>query len=411
MFTIRHDLPKPLLEALQSRRSAVETYNKIRGDIIHQCRLNFDDPTSRADFIETRCRTVYVDRLAECYPPEDHWVADTPEIAKLWRDHCRNSKLHDKREGRFPIFTVDQAKLIIAEADESILFRDAKTKELIGGVIRECCSFPGLVHGASQVAADACKHRKSVRKDDPGVLALVGFTAGSRSACRFDWAKNLLKPREDSAFKNDLRFREASICAFAWNMARGMLPNEVIESYDSFLHGTFIPRMNSSSDFFSKMGMYSVEDIRGPGGNVNYRNVYKFDAVELAPPSAVFSMNYSRRVHREGSPHQYVASWTINRPVADLGGNFFIPAFGIMIKSASNSLVFWKPKLLHCTSLRSFGTQEQLDNIYELGLTFATSPRLPSAWEKYVAANYSDEAAQELADEIRNAGHESDAED
>ena len=68
-------------------------------------------------------------------------------------------------------------------------------------------------------------------------MANAGYTAGALSQPKFDWARNLLPhAAKDPAFVKSMRYQESSICAFLWNMAKGALPQEVLNSYEDYLH-------------------------------------------------------------------------------------------------------------------------------------------------------------------------------
>ena len=130
--------------------------------------------------------------------------------------------------------------------------------------------------------------------DDPGSIFHAGYTAGARSQPAFDWARNLSpKLAKDLDFVRSVRYQESSICAFMWNMAKGTLPEEVLQSYEDFLADNSMARMGGSSRDFQKMGEYTIEDRSIPP-DAPYPSTFTFEAVERSPPSAVFSVNYAR---------------------------------------------------------------------------------------------------------------------
>ena len=51
-----------------------------------------------------------------------------------------------------------------------------------------------------------------------------------------------------------------------------------------------------------------------------------------------------------------------------------------------------------------------MKTIHEVGLSFVTSPRLASRWEKYVARKFSAEARAELEEELGDGGYGTDVE-
>ena len=120
------------------------------------------------------------------------------------------------------------------------------------------------------------------------------MTAGSRNQPGFDWARNLTSQKlaQDPEFVQNLRDRESSICAFFWNMAKSKLPHEVIKAYEDYLQTNLLPRMGGEAGSYTKAGLYHLHDHSATGQV--YPSVFEFDAAELAPPSAMFSINYAR---------------------------------------------------------------------------------------------------------------------
>jgi hypothetical protein len=112
-------------------------------------------------------------------------------------------------------------------------------------------------------------------------------------------------------------------------------------------------------------------------------------------------------MHNEPQPHEYAISWTTRRQVdarfPDVlnGGNFFLASHGVRIQAASNSLIVWRPRLIHGTSLTYQNpdlSKPSTTDFFQQGLAFVTSRRLPGAWEKYQAKKLSQEDAEALLD-------------
>ena len=119
---------------------------------------------------------------------------------------------------------------------------------------------------------------------------------------------------------------------------------------------------------------------------------------------------YVRRIHWEGSPHGWLFSWTIERREGpEAGGNFYIPGYKVKIEGASNSCIGWPPGQPHGTSLRACGPEEQLLNLQEVGLAFATSPCLPKQWQRYVKTNFNEKEQDRIAREL-GEGYNTDGE-
>ncbi|TBU51964.1 hypothetical protein BD310DRAFT_833189 [Dichomitus squalens] len=399
----RHLVPLALREALDAFYLARKAYGEAKKRIVRSCRLNHKAVTAadREAWLKEHCIIIEVQKCQKPYPPLQHWVVESGEIAELWHAHCVDGKLHDKRGKHYPLFRVDETELVVARADQSVLFVDKDSRELVAFVIRNWCPEAGIVDSVNAVVHNAAAYKKNVRLDDPGFMSHAGYTAGSRSQPGFDWARNLSpKLAKDSAFVRSMRYQESSICAFLWNMAKGTLPAEVIKSYDDFLHSHHMARMGCGDGDFRKVGEYMVKDSSVPP-DAPYPSTFTFQAVERSPPSALFSVNYARRIHWEGSPHKWLFSWTLKRHYGpESGGNFYIPEHKIKIEGASNSCVGWWPGKPHGTSLRACGPQEQLATLYEVGLSFVTSSRLPKQWTCYTASNFNEKERDQIMKEL-----------
>ena len=75
-------------------------------------------------------------------------------------------------------------------------------------------------------------------------------------------------------------------------------------------------------------------------------------------------------MHREGSSHKYPVSWTTIRDPQlgpDADGNFFVCTHGTKVEAAADTVVVWRPKLWHGTSLQNvISLQEVRKRILEL---------------------------------------------
>ena len=79
-----------------------------------------------------------------------------------------------------------------------------------------------------------------------------------------------------------------------------------------------------------------------------------------------------------------------------------------MIESSANSVVGWQPGRPHGTSLRNCSPAEQEKTVLEVGLSFATSPRLAKQWTRYMEANFSAEMREEIERELGEGGYDTD---
>ena len=79
----------------------------------------------------------YIDRLSTPYPPLNTWIHETDIIGEQWRHQIEYGKLADNRQSRKPLVKLDFGKLQHnVEITSNALFRDSKTNEIIGLVLR-----------------------------------------------------------------------------------------------------------------------------------------------------------------------------------------------------------------------------------------------------------------------------------
>ncbi|EIW63693.1 uncharacterized protein TRAVEDRAFT_41122, partial [Trametes versicolor FP-101664 SS1] len=132
-------VPKEVGKAAADFRAARAQYQRLRKSVVHQCRLDITgssdaDVQKRSAFL-AKCKRVTVEKHATPYPPPQHWVAEGPKAYFKWKTWCSSHKLHDKREGHWPVHRLCKDKLAyVAEADESVLFYDPDGN-LVGFVI------------------------------------------------------------------------------------------------------------------------------------------------------------------------------------------------------------------------------------------------------------------------------------
>lgn len=113
-------------------------------------------------------RTVWVTRLAEAYPPQYSWACDSQEVETKWATILRTRKLADKREPRrAKTFLVDEEKFLaaggIVKEDESTVFRDDSTHEVVGVVVRKLIDNPGILEWLDRRVKIACHERRNTR--------------------------------------------------------------------------------------------------------------------------------------------------------------------------------------------------------------------------------------------------------
>jgi hypothetical protein len=121
-------------------------------------------------------------------------------------------------------------------------------------------------------------------------------------------------------------------------------------------------------------------------------------------PIICLSNTSFRFIHHETSSHKYAVAWTTMRNPQlgrDGGRHFFICDHGVKIEAAMDSVVVWKPRAWHGTSLQ----QRDPNNpaIFQAGLTVVTPAGVARLWKKVQEKKLTLEEArremQELASE------------
>ncbi|KAH9912790.1 hypothetical protein B0H21DRAFT_659601, partial [Amylocystis lapponica] len=322
----------------------------------------------------------------EEYPPLGYWLYESSEIEALWHGRLVVEESPDGRNTRHPMMKAEDDELsYIVQPDESIIFYDKYTNELVALVLRNFCLDGEVLAWADSVVAEATSLKRSVRikimmlfqLEDPGSLVLAGFSAGARSQPSFDWARNLLSKRHSPEFIHGLHHREASFFALQWNLMKARLPGEVMDDFEAFFERTGMCRMDTEQGK-TAYGDYTIQ--KG-------EHLINFKHVEMAPPSGMFGGNYARATHLEPSPHKYAVSWNTSRAGGeDAGGHFYIARYGIKVIQTANTAIVWKPSQVHGTSLARWTPPKRSarePQFGQRGAAIMTSIRLPRQWHRY----------------------------
>ena len=118
--------------------------------------------------------------------------------------------------------------------------------------------------------------------EDTGKLVQMGWSAGSRSAPHFDWARNITASHLSNSEIATSNKEASSLFAYTWQMMRNILPAEVVADFNNYIEKSGLPRMNGNGQMDAT---YQVFVDGKP---------FSFSNVELAPPGAVIAENYSR---------------------------------------------------------------------------------------------------------------------
>ncbi|KAJ3875338.1 hypothetical protein F5051DRAFT_333991 [Lentinula edodes] len=384
-----HLFPR-VLEALDESKCKAREQAAAKRELVVRLALNPESPRCR-EWAESRLRNIpahAVAPLEEEYPPRDHWIVESQSIFDKWEDHILRGKQSDARKTRKELFMLDEKKLKhdIFE-NESASFRDEKG-ELICVAMRDFCSDRGITTWADRIVLKNVEMEKNIRKEDAGCIVISGWSAGAISRPAFNWVQNLTKKIPDDE-KRGIRYEASSVFAVFWNLVRAHAPREVIDDLEEFVIKSGIYRMD--------------EHVHGGGGEKKYTVPVNgveltFSGADMAPPSGVFARNYAsdRPVHNEKQPHKWSVAWTTHRDESAKGGHFYISKYGIRIRSATNTALFWKPEHFHGTSLQDIDPAEKGGPHVQSGMSIVTSGRLPTVFKQFLEGAISERVMGEM---------------
>lgn len=129
-----------------------------------------------------------------------------------------------------------------------------------------------------------------MQKENPGKIVLTGFSAGSRSAAAWDWARNIIARKNDIHFLHSHSMAVSSVFALFYQQMRAVLPDEALSDYEDWLDAAGFPRMDARGAMASDgdgCGEYYVQ---------TGAKTVVFHHEKLAPPAGVAAANYSRYV-------------------------------------------------------------------------------------------------------------------
>ncbi|KAH9943786.1 hypothetical protein B0H21DRAFT_865180 [Amylocystis lapponica] len=327
-------------------------------------------------------------------------------IRQHWQYYYEKSLQPDSRIPRHPLPREDPAKInrVVAE-DENVIFYDAKTGDVVLMVVRNFCADADILQWVDEVIQSMVPLKKDIWKEDPGEMVQIGYTAGARSQPSFDWARNLKSKKHSPEFICSLDYKCSSVFALFWNMLLGCLPDQIIDDLTNYLDATGICRMDASGSRTSSHGEYTVK--KGDDAVV-------FRDVELAPPTGVFAVNYARHgpdhdctayanfcaaraMHYEHMPHNYAISWTTNRRgTSSAGSNFYLAKYGIKVVAAANTMVAWRSRDIHGMNLQDRSPYDDEPGFLQASMSFVTSSRIKTIWERYAAEVISVQEAEAL---------------
>jgi hypothetical protein len=362
--------------------------------------LGLDQKPQERDNILKSINTIHMKKSKTPFPPKRQWLSESHEITQLWNEHLTTGKLHDNRRSRYPIVTArpnNKDWRRVVRSDEDIIVRDAKTNEIVLLVMRNFCGDPEVLEWADSVVQTGVATKKSVRLDDPGKLALVGWTSGARSQPCLTWAKNLLPAAaKELSYPEKLRqydFNCSSVYALFWNMIRRRLPEEILADLKKFVEKIGNAEKPTTMNAHQTTAFWGMP-LRQPAASgsatttkdqrFNGTQFFQFHQAELAPPQGIVSLNYARFCHREKNAHKWCVAWNTYRSHdAGHGANFFVADYGIKVENAPNTVFAWQGTILHGTSLPNVRPGDLGTDFRQCGLAFAMSRQLGKLLERF----------------------------
>ncbi|KAK8108855.1 hypothetical protein PG984_014656 [Apiospora sp. TS-2023a] len=326
-------------------------------------------------------KTVYIKRLETPYPINDFYTAGTQKAQDEWDAYWDGKPLKDPRYNkgqRRGTKTIDFSQLQYAiEQDESVRFVDADTKELVMIVIRNFFPDDEMREAFTKICLEVVDRRRDDRREDPGQLCHFGYTCGSRHqpALRIATCNKRLNTPARKEYERRLNYKAQGMASLGWNMLKSRLPDQIIQDYENAIADSGAPRMDMERAEKNFSFAFHGKSIT-------------FNDLDLAPPSGLCSINYSRFTHKESNGNRFFIACTTQAPADPTkGGNFYNASYGIMLKAASNTVTSWMPSDYHGTTLyemlegpeKRMGYEVRPDGGINTGFSFEVSKMIRNA--------------------------------
>ncbi|KAK6214555.1 hypothetical protein LQW54_004276 [Pestalotiopsis sp. IQ-011] len=296
-----------------------------------------------------RIKVVELKRLEVPYPTDNYYMASTAAGKDQWERFSYKKPLRDKRYNhgkRREILLLDESKLqYIIPQDESVIFRDADTKDIFMVILRDFIPDDELREDMIATCRQILRYRRDDRREDPGQLVHFGYTCGGRHKPTVGLAANrrYISPKDHRELNNACQ----GMAGIGWNMLRSRLPQLIIDDYNECIKSIpGCPRMDMEPTKGVKDDLFAY--------NVGGRDLTFNEAgdLELPPPSGLSAVNYARFTHRENNGNEwFIAATLLAADSPAIGGNFYNASYGIVMEAASNTVSCFKPQDYHGTTL------------------------------------------------------------
>ncbi len=353
----------------------------MNADLEYKEKLGLDWTPEQKDEYLNGIKVIYIKRLEEPYPINNCFTAGTPKAKREWDAYWEGKPLAEPRYNgglRREIVELDRSRLqYIIKQDESVMFRDADTEELVLVILRNALPDDAVRETMIDVGRGLFRYRRDDRREDPGMLVHFGYTCGSRKAPQIQLASPCT--RTDTPEKQDrerqLRDDCQGMAGVLWNMMRSRLPAEVPEAFDDVIEKQDLPRMDMMRD--DENFSFQID-----GKRVTFRDL------DLPPPSAMSAINYARYTHKESNATNWIVAYTSKAPPdPNRGGNFYLASYGIMLEPNTNTVSAWRPSDYHGTTLyemkegaeKRAGYEVRYDGDMNTGMVFEVSRAMKNA--------------------------------
>ncbi|KAI1385378.1 uncharacterized protein F4822DRAFT_432228 [Hypoxylon trugodes] len=327
----------------------------------------------------SKIKVVYLPRLKDPYPENDFYVAGTPKAKEQWDDYWADKFPPTVRKPytiRRETLDMDISRFkYIVKQDESIIVRDADTKELVFVAIRDLIPDDEVKHTMTTLCKEITRFRQNDKRNDAGQLVHFGYTCGSRDhpCVRLAAPLAAIDTMDKVKKEVDINMRTQGMAGIIWNLMKCKLPAEIIDDYNNTIKKYDYPRMDmqrKDNDFHFKVGDEVVTFETGKNG------------LRLPPPSGMSAINYARYTHNESNGNAWIVACTCKAPQDwTKGGNFYLASYGIMLQPRDNTATAWRPGDYHDAILyemkqgpeRRTGFERRADGAIHTGMIFEIS--------------------------------------